>query len=134
MATKKGLIKAFNTHFMEYVNDVERLFPNDDSINTAKNAVIAMKKINPKITISIWYKFITLPYDSYITNNDITFFENKDYSEDVKDTIYSKQILNAINRFRQPIKQMVPVDKNKSMKYIQNLTAISKLYYGKNEI
>jgi hypothetical protein len=62
-----------------------------------------------------------------INKGDVTFFIEKDYSEDVHDTTYSDKILQGINRLRDPIRKMDAVRQQHTMKYIQNLTNISLL-------
>jgi hypothetical protein len=36
--------------------------------------------------------------------------------------------MEGIDRLRQPVKEMVPENREKTMKYIQNLTKLSLLY------
>jgi hypothetical protein len=122
-----NILTAFNDHFLEFVNDVQSIFPEDPDILLAKNALIAIRKANPKMIVKIWKSYIADKYKDKIKENDISFFLDKDYSSDVSYVPGSDKIMDSINRLRQPIKNMSPENQLKSMKYIQNLTKLSEL-------
>lgn len=118
---------AFNEHFLEFITYIQTLFPDDHELLVAKNSLIAMKKVNPKIIPNIWNTFIVGKYSNEITNGDLDFFINKDYSSDLINASKSDKIIQAIDRFRNPVKSMCQEDKNKTIKYIQILTKLSVL-------
>jgi len=122
-----NILTAFNDHFIEFLNDVQSVFPEDPDILLAKNALIAIRKANPKMIVKIWKSYIADKYKDKIKENDISFFLDKDYSSDVSYVPGSDKIMDSINRLRQPIKNMTPENQLKSMKYIQNLTKLSEL-------
>lgn len=122
-----NILTAFNDHFIEFVTDVHRAFPDNEEILIAKNSIIAIRKANPKIIVKIWNTFIVGKYKNEIDNGNIEFFENKDYSTDIAGTKYTDRITKEIDRLRAPIKQMDKVEKLKAMKYIQNLTKLSTI-------
>ena len=97
------------------------------TILTAKNAFIFARKSNPKLIVKIWKKYIVEKYKKEIEEGNIDFFINKDYSDDISASTYSDKISESIDRLRNPIKNMDPIDQSKSMKYIQNLTKLSEL-------
>jgi len=123
-----SLLTTFNNHFIEFVDDVQSIFPNDMEIKKAKQALELLKKANPKMIVSIWKRYILNKYKEEIENGNIEFFLNKDYSRDlnVED---SNKILESIERLRGPIKQMGHDNLQKTIKYIQNLTKICDMYY-----
>ena len=59
-----NILTAFNDHFVEFVNDVHAVFPEDVDILTAKNSLIAIRKANPKMIVKIWRAFIADKYAS----------------------------------------------------------------------
>ena len=122
-----NILTAFNDHFMDFLNDIQSVFPEDSDILTAKNGLIAIRKANPKMIVKIWKTFIADKYRTEIASGDISFFINKDYSEDVVNSNGSDKIMEAINRLRQPVKNMSHENQAKSIKYIQNLTKLSVL-------
>jgi hypothetical protein len=121
-----NLLSAFNDHFMEFINDVQCVFPEDVDILAAKNALIAIRKANPKMIVKIWKMYIGDKYKTQIESGDISFFIEKDYSSDILTAQNSDKIMESINRLREPIKNMGPENQAKVMKYIQNLTKLSK--------
>ena len=123
------ILTAFNDHFMEFVNDIIGVFPEDADILAAKNSFVLIRKANPKMIIKIWHKFVVEKYKDMIDSDDISFFINKDYSEDLNSAENSDKIMEAINRLRNPVKMMEPDDQKKVMKYMQNLKKLSVLYH-----
>jgi len=122
-----NILTVFNDHFIEFLNDVHNVFPDDADILTAQNALIAIRKANPKMIVKIWKKFIAEKYRPQIELGDISFFVDKDYSSDVSNTQNSDKIMDSINRLREPVRNMSPENQSKTMKYIQNLTKLSDL-------
>ena len=120
-----NLTTVFNDHFVEFISDIQSVFPDDPDILTAKNALVAIRKANPKLLVKIWVKYVVTPYKSQIDSGDITFFMTKDYSTDLTRTDNADKIMDSINRLRDPIKQMSKENQDKTMKYIQNLSKIA---------
>ena len=124
---KTIIVKGFNKHFEEFIEDVQSIFPEDDEVVTMKNLMFLLKKTNPRLIMESWNMYIRTPYKEQIENCDISFFINKDYSADVTMT---DGISNFIERLRGYVRNMSEENQQKSMKYIQNLSNLSKLYYG----
>ena len=122
-----NILTAFNDHFVAFINDVQSVFPEDTDVLTAKNALTAIRKANPKMIVKIWKAFIADKYKAEIDAGDISFFAEKDYSSDVASSNSSDKIMESIDRLRAPIKNMSPENQAKTMKYIQNLTKLSDL-------
>jgi hypothetical protein len=122
-----NILTAFNDHFVEFINDVQNVFPEDTDILTAKNALVAVRKANPKMIVKIWNTFIVGKYKKEIEAGNLDFFINKDYSSDVSSASNSDKIMESINRLREPIKNMSQDNQAKVMKYIQNLTKLSAM-------
>ncbi len=122
-----NILTAFNDHFLEFLNDVQRVFPQDADILTAKNALTAIRKANPKMIVKIWKAYIADKYRDQIAAGDIGFFLTKDYSNDVAYASGSDKIMESIDRLRDPIKSMGAENQAVVMKYIQNLTKLSEL-------
>jgi len=122
-----NLLTIFNDHFAEFINDIQSVFPEDPDILTAKNALFAIRKANPKLIPRIWIKYVATPYQEQIVAGDIEFFIKKNYANDLSRTGNPDQIMDSIDRLRNPVKQMNPVNQQKTMKYIQNLCKISAM-------
>ena len=122
-----NILTAFNDHFLEFVNDVHAVFPEDADILSAKNSLIAIRKANPKMIVKIWNTFIVGKYKAEIEAGDLDFFMNKDYSADLSVSQNPDKIMESINRLRDPIRNMSPDNQAKVLKYIQNLTKLSAM-------
>ena len=123
---KSIIVKGFNKHFEEFIEDVQSIFPEDDEVVTMKNLMFLLKKSNPRIIMESWNMYISTPYKEPIENGDISFFINKDYSADVTMT---DGVSNFIERLRGYVRNMTEENQEKSMKYIQNLCNLTKMYY-----
>jgi hypothetical protein len=122
-----NLVTVFNDHFSEFVNDVHSVFPDDADILTAKTALLAIRKANPKLLVRIWIKYVYNPYKEQIEAGDINFFLTKDYSNDLARNDNADKIMESIDRLRKPVKDMSPENQAKTMKYIQNLSKLAVL-------
>lgn len=125
---KTDLLSAFNNHFIDYLDDIERIFPEDMDIKTAINYLKTIRKMNPKLIIRIWKNYICDPYREPITNGDINFFMNKNFNEDVKYLDSQKEILDKIESIKKITMQMGDDNLKKNLQYIQNLLKLCDLY------
>jgi hypothetical protein len=122
-----NILTAFNDHFIDFVSDIQSVFPEDPDILATKTALTAVRKANPKMIVKIWNAYVVGKYKSEIEAGNIDFFINKDYASDVSSASNSDKIMDSINRLREPIRQMTPESQAKTMKYIQNLTKLSAM-------
>lgn len=127
---KQTLLKAFNNHFMEFVEDILRVFPDDTDIIAAKNGLISIKKANPKLVPTIWSQHIGGPYGAQIAEGDIGFFIAKDYTADISAISSAQSIASKIDVLREPVRSMGIENQKKVMRYIQNLTKLADMYVG----
>ena len=125
---KNLILNAFNTQIFEFIDEVQYVFVEDMSINKVKTALFIIKKVNPSLIIKIWYTYIYSPYKTEITNDNINFFIEKDYKDDVVYLKSSDDIVKNINKLRDPIRNMGKENQEKSFKYVKNLCILSKLY------
>jgi hypothetical protein len=89
-----------------------------------------IKKTNPALVIKIWNSYISSKYETEINNNNINFFIEKDYKKDLIYVNSSDDIINNIDKLREPIRNMSKENQEKSLSYIKNLCILSKLYVG----
>jgi len=129
MSQKSSILTAFNDHFVEFINDIVNVFPENTDVITGKNSLILMRKANPSMLIKIWDKNIVSKYSKIIEAGDLSFFMEKDYNDDFSKAGNANTIMEAIDRIREPVKRMTPEDQAKTMKYVQNLSKLSTLYH-----
>jgi hypothetical protein len=128
-----SLVSAFNSHLVDFFEDIQSIFPDNVDILTGKNSILAFKKVNPALIIRIWATYIASVYSEQIENNDLSFFIGKDYKDDLVYTSNAENIMAIINRVREPISRMNPQDQIKTMKYIKNLSKLSMMYVSQNK-
>lgn len=128
---KLSLSKAFSTHFIEFLDEVTSVFPKNVKIRTFKSAVKQVKTVNPSQLIKVWYNVIAIQFKEEIYSQDYTFFEHKDYSNDLKNTKWdANDIYQFIDEMKRSSKNMSNENKKKSMKYLSNLTKMSEMYHN----
>lgn len=121
----QNFTKIFNELFFKLVNTVKEYFPSDPAINAAEKSLTAIRKMNPSLIYRVWVYYVDTPYKKEIQGSNIDFFVNKDYSEDLKDYTHDfKTISDAIDRFREPIKNMDKENQTIIMSYIQSLSKL----------
>ena len=128
MADKTTILRGFNTHLFEFIDDVISVFPDNVDIKASRTSLEYTKKLNTTLIIKIWHTYIYLPYAAIIDAGDLEFFVNKDYSIDVSNLPNSRDILAAVDSLRSPIRGMSEANKTHSLTYIQNLCRLSSAY------
>ena len=126
MSDKSIVMKAFLNQFTDFVEDIHGVFPDNADIDSAKTALFLIKKTNPRILLNAWTTYIVEPYNDQIDNGDIGFFLDKDYTRDLE--YMGNAVMQKVDTLRGPIRDMGTDNQAKSMKYIQNLTKLAKLY------
>jgi hypothetical protein len=130
MSEKAFIVKTFNDHFFEFFEDVLKILPENMHIKTALRSFKTVSDLNKSILIKCWHKFVYSKYTDVIETGDISFFFEKDYSNDVGHLTNSNNIMEIINSVRQPVKDACenPVNKQHVATYIQNLSKLSVAY------
>lgn len=124
-----SILKVFNDHFIEFCEDVEQIFPENKDVKKAKAGLELLRKANPRIIVMFWKSYILSNYGEQIEQGNLDYFLEKDYSIDLaKNKSNDTKIIEAIEKIKQPILEMSTDNKNKAIKYIQNLTKLSKMY------
>jgi hypothetical protein len=125
-----SLLKAFNNHLIEFIDDLIIIFPEDLDIRTSKTFIQGIIKVNPKMISKYYYDNIALRYKEPIDNADISFFINKDYNEDLGDDWKTNKIHITMEKWRNILKNTEDANKKKSIKYFQNLSKLAEIYYN----
>jgi len=126
---KSTILKAFNNQFEEFLEDVEVLFPNNTDIKTSKTGLTMLRKANPKMIVSVWYRYICLKYEDEIEKENLEYFLTKDYSSDLKmDENAANKVLEGIDKIREPLRHLDAGNRKKTIQYLKNLNQLSKIY------
>jgi hypothetical protein len=130
---KSTILKGFNNHFFEFVEDIITTFPENQDLKTSKTSFEFFRKANPTCIIKAWYIFVYNVYREKIEADDISFFFEKDYSADIDHLANKNDIMRIINTIREPVKQMSPENKTITMKYLKNLSLLCARYHQINK-
>ena len=128
MTSNTQILTAFNNHFVEFVEDIERAWPDDIDIATAANALKKLRKANPRLIVMIFKEHVLAPYGEKIMEGDLSYFIEKDYTKDVEGSAQAGPILEKIQHIKGPFANMEPAEKDKVLQYLQNLCKLSSLY------
>jgi hypothetical protein len=128
MSDKSSLLRAFNTHLIEFMDDVISIFPENTDLISSKKTLDLLKRANPSIIIKMWNSRINTKYYEEIMKGDAEYFFNKDYREDVDELSNSNEILRMIDVLREPVKNTSAKNKENAMEYVMNLSKIAKIY------
>ena len=126
---KSDILTIFNNQLGLFFDDIISIFPNDNDLKVAQLSLFGIRKANPRLIVSIWNEHIANQYRNEISEGNINFFIEKDYTEDLKDSGNASIILSKISVLREPIKKLGEENLQKTIQYLQNLTKISDLYY-----
>lgn len=124
---KSLILAGFKSQLKQFLDDLLLVFPTDVDVRTGANALSLLIKTNPVKVIEVWRNRI-VPYSGQIEGGEVDFFLNKNYDNDINMASKST-VLSVIERLRAPVQSLGPENKNKTMKYLQNLTQLTQLYY-----
>lgn len=128
---KSTILKAFNNQFEELLDDIEIIFPENNDIKTSKTGLLMMRKANPKMLISVWYRYICIKYEKEIENENLEYFLTKDYSSDLNmDQGSASKVLEGIDKIRLPMRELQQENKKACIQYLKNLNQLSKIYHN----
>jgi hypothetical protein len=126
---KNQIIETFNKHFMDFIIDIERVFPDDMDIITSRKTLNKSLILMPKVLIRMFNDSFVQFYSDQIENGDLDFFIENDYrtKHGYKDgdEVWA---LDKIDVLREPIRKMSNEDKEKVIQYLKNLKKLSDLY------
>ena len=126
--SKNQVIETFNKHFTEFIIDIERVFPNDPDIASTRKNISKSMMLMPKSIIRMYHDCFVTPYGTEIDNGDLNFFVEKDYRSGNIIPINNDDVFEKIDSLREPIKNMSQENKDKIIKYLQNLKQLSDIY------
>lgn len=110
----------------ECLSDIETMFSEDKRFMTCKSMYSGLRSTNPKLIVTTWTRLVTDKYYDQIEAGNLDYFLNKDYREDLE-TEYTPTIDSTIHELRRIISEMSDKNKEKAMKYVQNLCKLSKM-------
>ena len=126
-----SIVKAFNGQWIEFLEDLIKIFPNDYDLKTGLTWGKTVIRFTPLFYIKLWNEYIMPKYKVQIYNEDIKFFINNDYSDDISDIENKERGVKLIEKFRLLLRDASDINKQKSIKYVKNMSKLCELYYSK---
>lgn len=128
MTDTTTILRGFNNHLFEFLDDVIAIFPENSDLKTVKTFFEFTKKGNVTILIKMWHEYVFKPYGELLEKGEMDYFISKDYSEDLVYMTNSKDILEAIDKIRKPLKDLSADSKKSCLEYLNNLNKLSDAY------
>jgi len=127
---KTQILAAFNDHFIQFVEDIQLVFPDNTDIASVSLALGKLRKANPRLLIMSFKEHVVSGYRNEIEKGDINFFITNDYQKDLNNigVSSSNKILEKIDCLRGPVRDMNKSEQDKVIKYLQNLLKLSDMY------
>jgi len=126
---QKTLKELFCNQLLEFMDDILTIFPNNLDLKTGKTFIVGLTKVSKRKLIGIWKTSVLDIYEEAIMKGDKEYFINKDYTEDLGEGGTDK-MMSVVEDVRVLIRNTSEENKDKAIKYLQNLTKICKLYYA----
>src|SRR6056300_996013 len=127
---KSQILTAFNDHFVQFVDDIKRVFPDNNDISLFHTSLGKLRKANPRLMILSFKEHVSGNYRTEIEKGNIEFFIDTDYRTYLKEKGVNAPnvLLEKIDCLREPVRQMNQSDQENVIKYLQNLTKLSDMY------
>ena len=127
-----NIVKLFISQFMDFIDDIIYVFPDDKRLIRLRTFIRVFSKINPKSLVMAWKYYVTDKYKAVLNESDsndiIEFICSKDYSEDLELEGETEDVTKKfIENMREPIRQLSDHNKEKTVRYLSNLIKISEL-------
>lgn len=134
MDRKKIIMKSCLDQIFQLFDDILLVIPNDSDILAAKVYVSGVKQANPKLILSSWYNTVTMKYKEQIDKGDFDFAINNDYNNDIQkhydqNSNDFKYFEKMIEKVRDVVKNLDDDNRQKLIKYVQNISNLTLLYF-----
>ena len=103
MADKSQVLKGFNVHLFEFLDELKKIFPENMDIPTVRTFFELTKKGNVTILIKAWNVYVNVPYGTKLEEGELDYFIDKDYREDLIELSNSDEIVSSIDKIRKPL-------------------------------
>ena len=78
--SKNQVIETFNKHILEFIMDIERVFPNDTDITASRKSLSRTIIMIPKSVIRAFNEHFCMVYSNEIDSGNLDFFIDNDYN------------------------------------------------------
>ena len=126
-----SIVRLFNEHFIEFIDDLIRVIPQNPDIRAFRLFLRGVAMTSPQTPLTVWRTSLSIPYAKQIRAKDFNFFVQKDYTKDIAASDIDTQgyLCTVISKLRGQVASMTVSDQKKSLKYVENLSKLADLYF-----
>lgn len=118
-----SMLTAFNNIILKFNDDLIDTFPEENDFKVCKNALLLLKKANPRKVLEI-FKYYSINFKQKIESRDETFFLETD-SKSLTE-LEDNAISNIIDKLRIYWKTLSVNNKDKIWQYLNTLLKLSE--------
>ena len=126
--SKEEYLNLFLEHFREFIRDIARLFPNDEKVKICKYGLILFSQTAKVRCINAWKTYVIDNFRQEIEENNYNYFLENDEWESIIDHTSRDLILDKFRELKDSIKLLDLANKEKALKYVENLVKLCDLY------
>ena len=130
----KDIFQQFNKVYFEFISFLKDHSNGDKLFNKLYQKIYIIKNTNIKLFIKVWYDSITLKYYQSILDENLSYFLNKDYNQDIDTIENSNDILRYIHYFKTNYNTFEKKNIDIFIQYMKELTQLSYLYFNAKDI
>jgi len=119
------VLSTFLNQLDECIADVASIYSTDGRFIKAQLTYAGLRKSNPRMIINTWKTEVADRYFDQINAGDVDFFLNREYSGEKG---YQASMESTIQEILESLRVMSDANRKIFMKYLLNLTKLSKLY------
>jgi len=128
---KQVYMKNFGVLSESFIQVIEDQFPADIDVKFAKNAILALKKTNPRMLMNYWLIYIYVPNRDQIDRGDYHFLDNiEKYNKLLDECEYGSSVKESLLRLKTPVYKLDPEHLSMWMDYVLKMSKLSFLYFS----
>ena len=132
--SKEEYLDLFVEHLEEFITDIALIFKEDKKVQLLKEGIIFCCEFSKERCIRVWTLTVCKHFRKQIEENDFNFFiDQSDWSKIITHK-HKDNILLKINELRESVRGLSDSNKNKALKYVENLTKLADLYNNQTTI
>jgi hypothetical protein len=128
---KKGIFKLFIQGYFDLLEFIKKYSNNNIDFKKFYMKNYLLKKTNIKLFIKTWYESITMKYYNPIMNENVDYFLNKDYGNEVSSVKNQFNIQYYISYFKTVYNKLDKSLIDDFINKIKYVTQLSYIYYKK---
>lgn len=116
-------LQKFNTTFIEFVDDLIRVAPNDADFQVYGMLMKSAIQARPNCMVHFFRESVSIPYEDAILNRNEDFFVNHTFNDVTEG---SKEATSLMNRIKSYWKDMSHEDKDIIWRYFRVLVLLER--------